>query len=109
MKNRDEIQEEIKRREYYNSLAPFPVYDTEILNDFKTLLKMNYENEPVTFCKTCLSLKIKMVPLKKSDGSDGKPIDYCAVCSNTELETVQLSEWEELYFERYGESFLKSE
>ena len=30
-----ELEIEIKRREYYNSLAPFPIYDTEIINDLR--------------------------------------------------------------------------
>ena len=33
----DELINEIERREYYNKFAPFPVYDTEIINDLKKL------------------------------------------------------------------------
>jgi|TARA_R110000822_G_scaffold51650_2_gene134219 hypothetical protein len=102
----DEIIKEIERREYYNSMAPFPVYDTEVITDLKKLemitSKDTSNNEPITFCKTCLSIHIKTVEFEDTD----QAVDYCVACSNTDLETTHISEWEDMYEERYGERFL---
>tara|TARA_R110000796_G_scaffold181330_1_gene297852 strand:- start:17277 stop:17612 length:336 start_codon:yes stop_codon:yes gene_type:complete len=102
----DELLKEIERREYYNNLAPFPVYDTEIINDLKILnmitSKDNSNNEPITYCKTCLSIKIKTVEFEDTE----QEVDYCISCSNTDLDTAHISEWEDMYEERYGERFL---
>ena len=59
-------------------------------------------NEPITFCKTCLSIHIKTVEFEDTD----QAVDYCVACSNTDLETTHISEWEDMYEERYGERFL---
>ena len=102
----DQLIKEIERREYYNSMTPFPVYDTEIINDLKTLnmitSKDSSNNEPITYCKTCLSIHIKTVVFEDID----QEVDYCIPCSNTDLETAHISEWEDLYEEKYGERFL---
>ncbi len=102
----EELIREIERREYYNQMAPFPVYDTETIIDLKKLnmitAKDNSNNEPITYCKTCLSIHIKTVDFKDTD----KTVDYCVACSNTELDTTHISEWEDMYEERYGERFL---
>jgi hypothetical protein len=104
--NHEELIREIERREYYNELAPFPVYDTDIINDLKKLNmlteKDNFNNEKITYCKTCLSIKIKTIELKDTD----KKVDYCIDCSNTPMGEAHISEWEDLYEERYGERFL---
>jgi hypothetical protein len=68
--------------------------------------KEDYDNIPVTYCKTCLSLHIKTVEFEKGvDGAD-RSVDYCVPCGNTDLEKVQMSEWEELYKEKYNQRFL---
>ena len=55
-----ELRKEIERRESCNNRAPFPVYDTEVIQDLKILENMkneeNYDSEKVSYCKTCLSL-----------------------------------------------------
>lgn len=118
MDKRFKLAEEIKRREDYNELCPFPFYETEKINDLKKYLmitkKENYNSVPVTYCKTCLSLHIKDVTFPRSDNSEPvetqKPealVGYCLSCSNTDLDEIQISEWEEIYEERYGEKFLK--
>lgn len=105
-----ELIKEIERREYWNNLAPFPVYDTEIINDLKLLnmvtSKMDSNNEPITYCKNCLSIHIKTVNFPDSESGEKRDVDYCVSCGNTELETAHISEWEDLYEERYGERFL---
>ncbi len=104
------LAQEIKRREYQNELSPFPVYDTEIINDLKKLNTMsgkeNYENEPVTYCKTCMSIHIKTIEFEKGPDGEAREVDYCVPCGNTDLETVFSPEWEDLYAEKYGEKFL---
>ena len=104
------LTEEIKRREYYNSMAPFPVYDTDIINDLKKLSmiksKDNFNNEPITYCKTCLSISIKTVEFPKTEAGEDRDVDYCTCCSNTDMGECHVEEWEEMYAEKYGEKFL---
>jgi len=111
MKNRIDLEREIKRREYDNQFAPFPVHDTEVIADLKIYLKYknemitkkaDYNNVPVTYCKTCGSLHIKTVEFNNGQG----PLDYCVSCSNTELGSVHIEEWEDIYEDKYGHKFL---
>lgn len=57
-----------------------------------------YNNEPVYYCRDCLSLLIKTVP--------NSNIDYCDVCGSTSIETTNIFNWENLYEQRYGHKFL---
>lgn len=49
---------------YYNKLSPFPVYDTDWVQEIKDRIKQmknskeDYDNEPVVACKYCKSLHI---------------------------------------------------
>ena len=50
---------------YYNYLAPFPIYDTEYIEEVKNKIKMmredknkDYDQEPVVACRFCKSLHI---------------------------------------------------
>ena len=50
---------------YYNKMAPFPVYDTEYVEEVKNIImklenenKIDYNDEPVVACKYCKSLHI---------------------------------------------------
>lgn len=61
-----------------------------------------YNEEPVFYCKSCLSLKIKTVLV-------GSSLDYCDECGSTNIEQINIKEWEALYKERYGTSFLYKE
>lgn len=56
----------------------------------------DYNNEPVYYCKQCLSLKIKVVG----------GYDFCDDCGNASIATAHIEEWEKLYEERYGHKFL---
>ena len=105
----EEIRKEIERREYWNLFCPFPFYDREVIEDLKKLdmLKESImNNEPITYCKTCLSIHIKTVEFPESEDGENRDVHYCVPCGNTELETAHISEWEDLYEERYGERFL---
>jgi DNA-directed RNA polymerase subunit RPC12/RpoP len=60
-------QELLKHMEYYNIMAPFPIYDTSYVNEIKNKIKeimsdklKEYDNEPVVACKYCKSLHIKI-------------------------------------------------
>ena len=66
--------------EYYNSLAPFPIYDTGYIEDVKTKIqnmlneKLNYDELPVVACKHCKSLHIQ---------NDDVQNDVCMRCGAT--------------------------
>ena len=113
-KKQANLAAEIKRREDYNLLCPFPYYDTEIINDLKIREKMisklaDYNNVPVFYCKTCLSIHLKEVTFegKKNPitGEDHK-VRYCVPCGNTETASTHITEWEDFYEEKYGEKFI---
>ena len=60
-----------------------------------------YNKEPVYYCKSCLSLKIRnIVSMEDSD--------YCDECGSTNIEQCSIQEWEKLYKERYGHNFLEN-
>lgn len=116
MKNKDiNLAAEIKRREDYNALCPFPYYSTEVINDLKTKNKMitkksDYNNVPVEYCKTCLSLHLKEVNFKgQLDLTTGKEkcVVYCIPCGNTSIEKTHITEWQDFYKEKYGKDFLE--
>lgn len=61
--------------------------------------KDDYNNEPILYCKRCLSLKIRNIPT--IDNSD-----YCDNCSSTEIGECSIEEWEKMYQERFGHKYL---
>lgn len=73
-----------KHVQYYNKMAPFPVYDTEWQGDVKDKIDkiMNdkikdYDKEPVFACKHCGTL---VVPNQYEIDSDGNEI--CQRCNS---------------------------
>lgn len=58
-----------------------------------------YNEEPVFYCKQCLSLKVKAVP-----GIEG--LDYCDCCGSTDIETAHIETWKQLYREKFGFDYL---
>lgn len=59
------LREHLDHLLYYNKMAPFPVYDTEYVEEVKNIImklenenKINYNEEPVVACKYCKSLHI---------------------------------------------------
>lgn len=54
-----------------------------------------YNDEPVFYCKHCLSLHI----LNESQLPD---LEYCHDCGSTNIGTTHISKWEEMYKQRYG-------
>ncbi len=76
------LQKELNHIEYYNKLAPFPIYDTEYVEAVKDKLKneMNNNNEydelPVEACNSCGSLHIE------SDGGNMDVRNICMRCGS---------------------------
>ena len=68
------------------------------MEEFDNLTIEDYNDEPVHYCKQCLSLKIKIVG----------GVDFCDDCGSTNITTAHIDEWDKLYQERYGETFLES-
>ena len=54
-----------KHVKYYNKMSPFPIYDTDWVNDIKNKIKEmenskeDYDKEPVLACRFCKSLYIE--------------------------------------------------
>lgn len=46
--------------------------------------KEEYNNEPVVYCKQCLSLNIKSID---------ESIDYCDDCCSTDTDSINIHEW----------------
>ena len=61
-----------------------------------------YNNEPVYYCKGCLSLKIKTV-------MEGLNLDYCDECGCTDIDKTHINNWKNLYKNRYGFEYLNKE
>lgn len=64
--------------------------------------KEEFNNEPVHYCKNCLSLAIKEI-------KDSK-VSVCVDCGNIykEADTINIDEWEMLYVKEYGKPFLQT-
>ena len=62
--------------------------------------KDNYDDDPVYYCKRCLSLNIKDMPFNKNQG-------YCADCTTTDIGTATIEEWKELYRKKYGHDYVE--
>lgn len=58
-----------------------------------------YNEEPVFYCKHCLSLKIR-------NETRLPDLDYCDECGSTDIETTNIHNWEDMYKQRYGFKFL---
>lgn len=62
--------------------------------------KKSYDDEPVYFCKRCLSLNIRQVRYVTD-------IDYCEDCGAADIGTASIEEWDALYRKKYGISFIE--
>lgn len=65
---------------------------------FRELVHPEYNAEPVHFCKRCLSLNIRV---------DENDEEFCEECTSTNIIQANIFEWERLYKDMYGKSFLK--
>lgn len=69
----------------------------------ETLKKLNqinsdYNQQPVFYCKNCLSLKIRGV----------EEYNYCDECGSTDIEETSIFNWEEMYKNKFGVSYLNN-
>lgn len=65
-------------------------------NTEKENSKVDYNEEPVIYCKNCLSLKIM--------NFDGVA-DYCDKCGCTNTDSTDIESWEKMYINKYGEPY----
>ena len=59
--------------------------------------KIQYNEIPVYYCSSCLSLKIITL--------DGQ--DFCDKCGSIDIEKTSIDEWEELYEEKNSNKYLE--
>lgn len=62
------------------------------------LSQQEYNNDPVFFCKHCLSLRVRNV--------DGQ--DYCDECGSTDIMVDSIEEWENIYIAKYGHKYISN-
>lgn len=67
------------------------------IKELKKLKKETYNEEPVCYCKKCLSLNIVVL-----DGD----IDCCNNCGSTDTNYTLIEDWENLYSKRYGRLYI---
>lgn len=60
----------------------------------------NYNAIPVLYCKHCLSLKVRNIPVMEDS-------DYCDDCGATDIGECLIEEWETLYKNKYGHKYLE--
>ena len=61
--------------------------------------KKEYNNEPVLYCKRCLSLRVMNIPTIENS-------DFCDECGGTDIGEASIEEWEELYKAKYRCNYL---
>lgn len=59
--------------------------------------KEEYNDEPVYYCKACLSLHVE------NDGDSGS---YCAKCGCSSIGRTSIQIWDEAYKQKYEKEFL---
>lgn len=66
----------------------------------KTITDPDYEynQEPVYYCRHCLSLKIRDAGLPD--------LLYCEDCGSADILSANVTDWENLYRSKYGFKFL---
>lgn len=60
----------------------------------------SYDEEPVYYCKRCLSLSIKSLPAMGD-------VDYCTECGNAETGITTIDKWLEMYKAKYGHDYIE--
>lgn len=66
----------------------------------KDSIESKYNDEPVYYCKHCLSLYITCLDaFNPNEGS------YCEDCSRTDIGEASIFEWREMYKNKYGKYF----
>lgn len=60
--------------------------------------QIDYNEEPVCYCKHCISLAIKIIT----------NVEYCDTCGGTDIESTDIHTWNELYKNKHGVEYLKT-
>jgi hypothetical protein len=68
------------------------------LKTIKSIQRDKYNEEPVFYCKHCLSLNIR--------GVEEMNLDYCDDCGSTDIEECQIEEWRDKYRNKFGHDYL---
>ena len=58
-----------------------------------------YNEEPVFYCKHCLSLKVKSV-------TGMQELDYCDDCGATYIGKTDIDTWRQMYRDKFGFDYL---
>ncbi len=67
------------------------------------MVKQEYNDEPVCYCKRCFSLRIKTLPETKSiRGEVQKPTPYCESCGSASIGETHIDDWEKKYENYHG-------
>lgn len=64
--------------------------------------KEPYNDDPVYYCRRCLSLRIRQMPMVSNKS-------YCEDCGNADIGETDIKDWDEMYFEKYGHYFIEKE
>lgn len=70
------------------------------LNSDRENLHADYNKVPVFYCRNCLSLNIRHVANIENS-------EYCDKCGSTNVKQCSITEWEELYKNRFGHRYLE--
>lgn len=62
---------------------------------------VDYNDEPVYYCKQCLSLRIRHI-------LDVANTEFCDSCGSMDIDTCNIYDWEDLYKNRYGFYYLNN-
>lgn len=57
--------------------------------------QVDYNEEPVFYCRKCLSLKIRDVECIENS-------EYCDDCGSTDIAQANIEEWDAMYVAKYG-------
>jgi hypothetical protein len=79
----------------YHSGMIIPQIEITMSEDKKT-----YDEDPVFYCKRCLSLNIRRMPCVDNQ-------DYCGECGTTDIGSADIEEWKEMYKKKYGHDFVQ--
>ena len=72
---------------------------SNLLTKTEKLPKEEYDKIPVHYCNDCLSLSIRRI-VGIEDAC------YCDKCGSTNIAKANIKEWESLYREKHGFTFL---
>lgn len=62
--------------------------------------KDSYDEDPVFYCKRCLSLNIRQMPILNNK-------EYCADCDSADIGQTDIETWNKMYEEKYGHPYIQ--